>query len=388
MDRLRANSLAFFGSRRRDLVGCRAHAARLRKPSLTRSAQARNSRRTSTQELTKAEGLSWAGRERTFWGAGNSGSRARAAWGIGGSPAGKLLPVLYRLVGIEADTGTVSPLGGPGCRSPHGRPASKATRDCPGLRPCIGLDLLGKAVCPERRFPDFLRVQLREYRVAVALAVAALAGLFEAWRISFLGTRSISGFTGSSHGCTRHDLRGDRPPWGALRKVAMIAYHARELARVLGEREPHEIALQAHFEGVLFAGISAEEKLVLALRSLVGGDVVADTSRLVRDLLDRQETKELGQRLARWLQSREEEKTLAEEARALRNAATHHFYDKRGGPRGEWHYEVEFPPGRFRSGLVLEFAEAYASHVGELCEIAETVAERWELQPQPAPVEA
>ena len=118
---------------------------------------------------------------------------------------------------------------------------------------------------------------------------------------------------------------------GALRKVAMIAYYARELARVLDEHEPHKIALQAHFEGVLFAGISAKEKLVLALRSLVGGDVVADTSRLVRDLLGRQETEELGQRLARWLQSREEEKTLAEEARALRNAATHHFYDKRGG---------------------------------------------------------
>ena len=38
---------------------------------------------------------------------------------------------------------------------------------------------------------------------------------------------------------------------GALRKVAMTQYHAHELAQVLEEREPFEIALQAHFEGVL-----------------------------------------------------------------------------------------------------------------------------------------
>jgi hypothetical protein len=72
----------------------------------------------------------------------------------------------------------------------------------------------------------------------------------------------------------------------------------------------------------------------------------------------------------------------------LRNAATHRFYDKRGGSRGEWHYEVEARPGRFCSGLVLEFAETYAGHVDELREVTETVAERWELRLAQAPVEA
>ena len=49
-----------------------------------------------------------------------------------------------------------------------------------------------------------------------------------------------------------------------LRKVAIVGYHAHELGRVLDEREPYEIALQAHFEGVLYAGVSAEEKLTLS----------------------------------------------------------------------------------------------------------------------------
>lgn len=175
---------------------------------------------------------------------------------------------------------------------------------------------------------------------------------------------------------------------GALRKVAIAQYHARELARVLEEANPYEIALQAHFEGVLYAGISAEEKLTQALGKLAGVDCGDDTKQLVRALRRQTEIEQLGGRISRWLTAREDDKTLAEEARTLRNAATHHFYDKRGGPHSEWHYQVETRPGQFRHGLVLEFAEAYARHVDELRAIAETVAERWELRLEPAPVEA
>ena len=175
---------------------------------------------------------------------------------------------------------------------------------------------------------------------------------------------------------------------GALRKVAMTQYHARELAQVLEERDPFEIALQAHFEGVLYAGISAEEKLTQALGRLAGIDCGDDTKRLVMALRRREETDELGARIGDWVTAREDGKTLVEEARMLRNAATHGFYDKRGGPPpGEWHYQVEVR-GRFRDGLVLDFAEAYARHVDALRLIAETVAERWELRVEPAPVEA
>jgi hypothetical protein len=40
---------------------------------------------------------------------------------------------------------------------------------------------------------------------------------------------------------------------GALRKIAVALYHAPELARVLEESNVYEIALQAHFEGLLYA---------------------------------------------------------------------------------------------------------------------------------------
>jgi hypothetical protein len=175
---------------------------------------------------------------------------------------------------------------------------------------------------------------------------------------------------------------------GALRKVAITQYHARELVRVLDEVSPYEIALQAHFEGLVFAGISAEEKLAIALALLAGTGTDRDTKLLFRRLLDRVETAELGGEIRSWVGHREDGKTLADEARTLRNAATHRFYDKRGGERGEWHYEVQDRPGHFVDGMVLEFAETYARHVDRLEPIVATVAERWKVDVEPAPVEA
>lgn len=175
---------------------------------------------------------------------------------------------------------------------------------------------------------------------------------------------------------------------GALRKVAIAEYHARELTRVLDDGNPYEIALQAHFEGLVYSGISSEEKLALGLALLAGTGTDKDTKRLARRLLGREETTELGGQIRDWLAFRAGGKTLADEARTLRNAATHRFYDKRGGEHGEWHYEVEDRPGHFVAGLVLEFSETYARHVEQLEPIIATVGERWELQLEPAPVEA
>jgi hypothetical protein len=45
--------------------------------------------------------------------------------------------------------------------------------------------------------------------------------------------------------------------------------------------------------------------------------------------------------LREWLGHREMGKTLVDEARMLRNLATHRFYGKRGGERGEWHDSAE-----------------------------------------------
>jgi len=64
------------------------------------------------------------------------------------------------------------------------------------------------------------------------------------------------------------------------------------------------------------------------------------------------------------------------------------YYDKRGGQRGEWHYEIEDRPGYFVDGLVLEFSEAYARHAGRLEPIIATIGGRWELQLDLAKIEA
>jgi hypothetical protein len=174
---------------------------------------------------------------------------------------------------------------------------------------------------------------------------------------------------------------------GVLRKIAVAVYHARELSRVLEEGNVYEIALQAHFEGLLYAGVSAEEKLASALGSLAGTDSGPDTKLLMRRLMSQTETAELGGLLRDWLGHREMGKTLADEARTLRNLATHRFYDKRGGERGEWHYSAE-DRGRYLDGLVLEFSEAYARHVEGLEPIVAAVAERWELELERMPVDA
>jgi hypothetical protein len=175
---------------------------------------------------------------------------------------------------------------------------------------------------------------------------------------------------------------------GALRKVAITQYHARELGRVLDEAHPYEIALQAHFEGLIYAGVSAEEKLAIALSLLTDAGSGKDTKLLARRLLERPDLQDLGGQIRAWLGHRELDKMLAGEARTLRNAATHSFYDKRGGPQGEWHYEVEVRRGHFVDGLLFEFSEAYARHVERLEPIIAAVGERWELPVEPAPVEA
>jgi hypothetical protein len=175
---------------------------------------------------------------------------------------------------------------------------------------------------------------------------------------------------------------------GALRKVAITQYHARELSRVLEDASPYEIALQAHFEGLIYAGVSAEEKLAIALSLLTDTGSDKDTKLLARRLLDRPELQDLGVKIRDWLGHREVDKTLSDEARTLRNDATHRFYDKRGGPQGEWHYEVEVRRGHFVDGLLVEFSEAYARHVERLEPLIATLSERWELPVEIAPVEA
>jgi hypothetical protein len=81
--------------------------------------------------------------------------------------------------------------------------------------------------------------------------------------------------------------------------VAITQYHERRLTRVLGDANPHEIALRANFEGV-YADISAEEKLAIALEALAGTGTDKDTKLLFRRLLDPSETAEFGARIRDW----------------------------------------------------------------------------------------
>ena len=172
---------------------------------------------------------------------------------------------------------------------------------------------------------------------------------------------------------------------GAIRKVAMARFHSREIGVLLNGQDAGEIALQAHFEGLVYAGVSAEEKLMRSLELLTASETGARTNRVISRLRGHSETERLGQRLARWAAYRFDDVNLVGEARAIRNVATHEFYDRRVGTEGdEWYFQVR--RGRVvYSGSVGRFAAAYAAHVDELGQIAGTVAAQFGLAPPSAP---
>ena len=70
---------------------------------------------------------------------------------------------------------------------------------------------------------------------------------------------------------------------------------------MLDDANPYEIALQAHFEGLVYAGISTEEKLAIALDALADTATVKDTKLLARRLLERERRAELGAQIRDWL---------------------------------------------------------------------------------------
>ena len=150
----------------------------------------------------------------------------------------------------------------------------------------------------------------------------------------------------------------------------MARFHSREIGVLLNGQDAGEIALQAHFEGLVYAGVSAEEKLMRSLELLTASETGARTNRVISRLRGHSETERLGQRLARWAAYRFDNVNLVGEARAIRNVATHEFYDRRVGTEGdEWYFQVR--RGRVvYSGSVGRFAAAYAAHVDELGQIA------------------
>lgn len=173
----------------------------------------------------------------------------------------------------------------------------------------------------------------------------------------------------------------------ASRKVAITRYHVDRLQEALVEWPADLDALQAHFEGVFYAGVAATEKIVAALYllfdGLTGQEPDTDIGRVIRRLKDDAERYELGRALERWRYGRIGDKTFFEEARDIRNAATHEFSEKRHAPPGQWFYSVrnrDDRAGQWRSGRIDEFPAAYADHIAWLEPLIREIAEAWRIE--------
>jgi hypothetical protein len=167
--------------------------------------------------------------------------------------------------------------------------------------------------------------------------------------------------------------------FAAARKVAITRYHRDCLMSILQTWPTDEIALQAHFEGVFYAGSAASEKIASAIAILIGIEP-GDTRRVVRQLKEVDATSALAGELERWRYARADGKVIVDEGEDLRNAATHEFQEKRHAAPGDWFYSVRDSKGdgAWRSGRVDEFPSTYADHIDALEAIIERVADQWD----------
>jgi len=170
--------------------------------------------------------------------------------------------------------------------------------------------------------------------------------------------------------------------FSASRQIAITGYRHVKLAEVFEAWPPDEIAMQAEFEHLFVAGQAAVEKLTAAIDVLLGGGgSEIDLGRVIRRLKEDEQIAGLGRELEEWRYGRHDDKTILEEGRDIRNAAAHHFYDKRQAPPGEWYYEVADSQrsGRYRGGRLDDFPGAYAAHVAKLAPIVESVGRLWSV---------
>jgi hypothetical protein len=166
----------------------------------------------------------------------------------------------------------------------------------------------------------------------------------------------------------------------ASRQIAISGYRQTKLVEVLEAWPVDEIAMQGEFEHLFVAGQAALEKVAAAIDVLLGGSgLEPDFARAIRRIKDNDQTQELGRELERWRYGRHDGKTIVDEGRDIRNAAAHHFYDKRKSPPGEWYYEVADSQraGGYRSGRLDDFPVAYAAHFLKLAPIVERIAQQW-----------
>lgn len=165
-------------------------------------------------------------------------------------------------------------------------------------------------------------------------------------------------------------------------KVDIAAYHHARLSETLEDYPPDKTSLQAHFEGLFYAGVAAYEKLIPGLALAAGMDETARPAEVIRHLKEEEATRELGRAVEVWKDARGENgRGILDEANEIRNAATHRFYDKQQGAPGHWAYSVAESSRirRRRDSMLAEFSEEWLGHVTELLPLIEAARELWQL---------
>lgn len=154
----------------------------------------------------------------------------------------------------------------------------------------------------------------------------------------------------------------------AGRKIKIAIYHQEALRDLLERWTPRAgplpIAMQAHFEGVLYAFIAAADQLAEGIEFSLGrGGDRPNLDRVLQGLPDG----------GPWRQLREwDDAAIVKDVRAIRRRATHHHYQKvlRG-----FQVEVELPPTPVYDGLrtLGEYTAAAVAHLRQLEAILEAV---------------
>lgn len=149
----------------------------------------------------------------------------------------------------------------------------------------------------------------------------------------------------------------------ATRKMQIGRYHVGELRALLEARPSYaSVAVQAHFEGVLYAFVAASDQLAEAINLQFA--LGLEQANLY-DALERMPNSAIRRRLFRWHNS-----AIAADVRSIRRQAVHHHYKKTPqGPR----LEVQPPRGKPYGGsrTLGEYATSAVSHLERLGPLVE-----------------
>jgi hypothetical protein len=156
------------------------------------------------------------------------------------------------------------------------------------------------------------------------------------------------------------------------RRVEIAEWHHSELSKIIDDAQANEIALQAHFEGALTAGIAAYELFAKAVTEALTGSPDTRSNHVVLALRGAARD-DLGRKLEAWKDRRFEDVRLLTEAQDVRNGVEHDFYEKHGARPFEWHYEVreDGRPNVFHSKRIDLFLAEWVGHLRELRSLAE-----------------